>query len=343
MTITANDARTDRVLRIGLVGAGWVTQHHLAGWQREGTRARVVAIADPSTGAAQARAQAFGVDTVYAEARAMFAAERLDAVDIASPRETHAGLVRLAAAHGVPALCQKPLAPSFDEAARLVAGVSAIPGMRLMVHENWRFRPHYRQIARWLAAGRIGAVQQAQMTLLSSGLLPDARGVLPLIERQPFIATLNRALVMEVLIHHIDTLRFLLGEMTVVHARIGRNSPAMAGEDHAAITFATAAGGTAMLLANLGVAGAPSALVDQLVLIGTLGTIRLAGDVLSVEGAAPETLRFDAAKGYADSYAAVISHFLDGLVGGHAFETSPDDNLRTLRLVEDIYAQSPTP
>ena len=329
------------LLRIGLVGAGWVTQHHLAGWQREAARARVVAIADPSLANAQARADAFGIDTVYTDAKTMFAAEKLDAVDIASPRETHAELVRMAALHGIPAICQKPLAPTFDAAATLVADVSAIAGMRLMVHENWRFRPYYRQIAEWLREGRIGRVQQAQMTLLSSGLIADARGVLPALERQPFIATLDRALVMEILIHHIDTLRFLLGEMTLVHARTGRNSPAMAGEDHATIAFDTAAGASVLLLANLCAHGEPPAMADRLTLIGERGTVQLQGNTLSCEGERPDIRRYDMPQCYADSYAATISHFIDALGSGAAFETSPADNLRTLRLVEDIYAQNP--
>jgi predicted dehydrogenase len=332
-----------RVLRIGLIGAGWVTQHHLAGWQREASRARVVAIADPSIANATARAEAFGIASVYTDAAELFAKETLDAVDIAAPRETHAELVRLAAAHGIATICQKPLAPTFEAAEQLVADVNAVAGMRLMVHENWRFRPYYRQIATWLREGRIGAVDQAQMTLFSSGLIADAKGVLPALERQPFIGTLDRALVMEVLIHHIDTLRFLLGEMTVVHARTGRRSQAMTGEDRASITFDTADGATVSLLANLGAHGEPPALVDRLVLVGERGTIRLQGDTLSCAGAAPATLRYDMPQCYSDSYAATISHFVDALASNAAFETSPADNLRTLRLVEDIYAQNRAP
>ena len=329
------------ILRVGLVGAGWVTQHHLAGWRRESARARVVAIADPSEDRARERARAFGIDTVYADAEAMLVGESLDAVDIAAPREAHAGLVRLAASHGIPALCQKPLAPTFAEARALVDDVAAMPGMRFMVHENWRFRPYYRQLGAWLREGRIGRVLQAQLTLLSSGLVADARGRLPAIERQPFMATLERALVMEVLIHHIDTLRFLLGDMRLVHAQIGRGSLAMAGEDRATLSFATAGGATALLLANLAVAGEPPGLTDRLLLVGESGTIRLDGDTLACGGARAETIRYDLAAAYSDSYAAVIGHFLERLTSGEAFETSPEDNLRTLRLVEDVYATEP--
>ncbi|MET0722992.1 MAG: Gfo/Idh/MocA family oxidoreductase, partial [Tardiphaga sp.] len=35
-------------LRVGLIGAGWVTQYHLQAWQKLAGKATVVAIADPS-------------------------------------------------------------------------------------------------------------------------------------------------------------------------------------------------------------------------------------------------------------------------------------------------------
>ena len=65
-------------------------------------------------------------------AAAMFAAEKLDAVDIATWRETHVELTRLAAAHRVHVLCQKPLAPTLAEAESLAAEVAG--RIRLMVH-----------------------------------------------------------------------------------------------------------------------------------------------------------------------------------------------------------------
>ena len=99
-------------LRIGMIGAGFVSQHHLAAWQRLAGRAGGVAIADPSVENARRRADAFGIPRVYPTAMAMLEAESLDAIDVASPRETHAAMVRLAAAKGISVLCQKPLAPT---------------------------------------------------------------------------------------------------------------------------------------------------------------------------------------------------------------------------------------
>ena len=327
-------------LRVGLVGAGWVTQHHLHAWSSISSLAKVVAIADPNQEQAQARATAFGIGRVYANAQSMLAEGGLDAVDIAAPRHIHADLVRLAAEHGLPVLCQKPLAPSYAQACSLVAEVCT--ATRLMVHENWRFRPYYRQTSQWLTEDRLGNVTHAQMSLLTSGLILDAQGKYPAIERQPFLAELDRALVMEILIHHIDTLRYLLGDLTLVHARIGRRCSAMRGEDCASLLFENAKGATVSLVSNLRVWGEPPVKPDELVLIGEHGTIRLLGDSLQCWGPQPAQVNYDLSACYADSYTSTIRHFIDRLLDGLPFETSPEDNLETLRLVEEIYAFKPS-
>ncbi|WP_159348657.1 hypothetical protein [Roseomonas harenae] len=43
---------------------------------------------------------------------------------------------------------------------------------RLMVDENWRFRPYYRDMRVWIAAGRIGAPRHTLATPLNAGMLP---------------------------------------------------------------------------------------------------------------------------------------------------------------------------
>jgi predicted dehydrogenase len=328
----------NRPLRIGLIGAGMVSRHHLLAWADIADRARVVAVADPSPDSAARRAAEFGIAQTYADAETMLAQVELDAVDIAAPRQCHAPLVRLAAKRGLPVLCQKPLAPDLRQATELAAEVKN--QTRLMVHENWRFRGYYRDAAAWLRAGRIGNVKQAQLTLLTSGVLPGPGGLRPALQRQPFMRGEKRMLVAEVLIHHLDTLRMLLGPLRVTAAGLSRSYAEMAGEDGAAIQMQAERGGNVAIFASFAAYGHPAVQVDRLEILGDAGSIRLDGPLLSCAGAQPAELRYDLAAEYQGSYNRTIAHFVQCLRDGTPFETAPEDNLETLRLVEDCYRLS---
>ena len=107
-------------IRIALAGAGMISWHHLVAWRNLGPRARVLAISDPDLDRGRRRAEEFGIPAVHRDADAMLGAEKIDALDVASPRETHAAWVEAAAARGIDVLCQKPLAPTLAEAQRSI-------------------------------------------------------------------------------------------------------------------------------------------------------------------------------------------------------------------------------
>ncbi|MEQ8815642.1 MAG: Gfo/Idh/MocA family oxidoreductase [Thalassobaculum sp.] len=321
-------------LRIGLVGAGMISGYHLTAWRRC-PGAEVVAIADPSEAAARGRAGEFAVAQVFADADAMMDAVRPDAVDIAAPMEFHAGICRAAADRGIAIMCQKPLCPTLGEARALVAEIGGrVP---FAVHENWRFRPPYRAIRRWLDDGRIGRVRAFTMEVMTGGLIPDLPGQPPpALRRQPFMAGMPRFTVLEGMIHQIDTLRFLLDGLSVAGARLARLSDRVVGEDTAMILFESPAGAIGTLSHSLAVPGAAPRSSDTLTLIGERGTIGFRDWVLSCSDGGPaETWEREAA--YQASFDAVMAQFAGWLRGGPAFETTAAENLATLALVDDVY------
>jgi len=323
------------VIRVGLVGAGWVTQYHLPAWAAaEG--AEVVAICDPDPIALATRADHFAIGGRYASLEAMLDAGGIDALDIATPRRFHAQNVRAGAAAGLPMLCQKPLGVDLDEAEALVAEIkTSVP---LMVHENWRFRPYYRQLRAWLAEGLVGEIVSIRLDFHSSGMIPDADGQRPAIVRQPFFRTERRLLVMEVLIHHLDTLRSLFGEFDLRAARLRRSNDEIVGEDSAILSLERRGDGVPLAVSgNLAVHGAPAAPTDQLWIFGSAGTIHLDGSTLRLFGSQSREMTFDPAASYQAAYDGAIAHFVAGLRDGVPFETSAPDNLETLRLVEAAY------
>jgi predicted dehydrogenase len=314
-----------------------ISFHHLIAWSRD-PRAEVVALCDPDLDRARLRAAEFEIPAVYDGIEAMLAEQELNALDIASPRDTHVGLVEIAAAKGIDVLCQKPLAPTFEAG---VAVARKVDGrIRLMVHENWRFRPWYRRLKQWLDSGAVGRLLQVDMAMLSSGLLPDAHGRRPILERQPFMGHERRLMVAEVLIHHIDVLRWLLGPLTLRSAMTAHTVPEVAGETLAMMLFETATGMPVVLRGALGAAGYPERTLDRLELVGTRTSAMLDGTMIRYSGSEVREEAFDFARDYQESFDAVIRHFIDGWLDGTPFETDVADNLETLRLVDEAYAMA---
>ena len=123
------------------------------------------------------------------------------------------------------------------------------------------------------------------MQVHSSGLLEDKTGVRPQLVRQPFFAQLERLLIGELLIHHLDVLRWLLGPLRVVAARTGRLCAQVRGEDHAVILL-EGQKRWALLDGRLVVPGAPPTPSDRLEIIGTKGTVLFEGSTLRPAGRA---------------------------------------------------------
>jgi predicted dehydrogenase len=322
-------------LQVGLVGAGMISYHHLVAWSRQ-ERAQVVAVCDPQVERARQRAAEFGIPAAYDRVEAMLDKHALDAVDIASPRETHAALVDIAAERGIDALCQKPLTPTLAEGVALADRVGG--AIRLMVHENWRFRPWYRTLGRWVANGDLGPVHCATMTMLSSGLVRDASGRFPDLVRQPFMAREKRLMVAEVLIHHLDVVRWLCGPLSLVAARSAHTVPEVDGETLATIFLQTARGMPVIVGGTLAAPGLDPRTGDRFEIVGGRASAVLAGVELQLLGPAPRQERFVFERDYQASFDGAIAHFVDCLTSGAPFETDVRDNLETLRLVEQAYA-----
>jgi len=322
-------------LRIAIAGAGMVSRHHLMAWGKL-PRVEVSAICARHLENAQKRAQEFAIPKAYADTAEMLEREKPDVLDIGAPPTAHAQLALMAAERGIHILCQKPMAPTLPEAERLVADVG--DRVRFMVHENWRFRPHYRQAARWLSEGKAGPVREFHLSSRSSGLVTRTAAGRPYaLERQPFFAGLKRFIILELLVHHLDTVRFLVGPVVVVAARASRISTEVAGEDAALITLQAQQGAFGTVAGNFSAVGLPPLPKDRLEIISERAGIVFEENELQLTGERSETLQFDPEATYQASYDNAIAHFVTCLRNGTAFETDRLDNLKTLWLVDEAY------
>ncbi|MDD7972704.1 Gfo/Idh/MocA family protein [Roseinatronobacter alkalisoli] len=321
-------------LKIAIAGAGAISAFHLAGWRAQNDIS-LVGICDPDLARAQARATEYGIPMVFQDMADMLDKTKPDAVDIITPVGTHSDLVRQAAARGVHVKCQKPMTPTVAEAERLIADLGE--SVRFMVHENYRFRPHYAEIAHRVQAGEIGQLRHARLTVRASALNAYPGQVPFLLNRQPYLAQFPRLLVFEVLIHHLDALRAILGEMTVMAVHLDRLNPDLQGEDVALITLRAHSGALVQIDANISALGYPDLPTDRLELVGTQDTLVYDRDRIALLSQ-PENLSLhDLSANYQACFTGAICEFVEGLRHARPFATDRLDNLKTLRLMESIY------
>lgn len=323
----------DGPLHVALVGAGMISLYHLRAWRNAGVP--VVAVCDVDRDKAAARAAEFAIGRVYDNPQAMFGDGGFEIADNAASVAAHAPVTQLAADHGVHVMLQKPMTETVAEAEALVEYVGA--RVRFMVHENYRFRPHYMTVRRWIAEGRIGTPRHAAISCRGSGLCPREGTVPFLIERQPYLAGFRRNLVFETMIHHLDVLRCLCGPLRVVAARLNRLADGLPGEDTAAILLEGEHGFIATADGSICAPGYPQLHGDRLEIIGTRGTIVMDYNRVFLVDADAEAEEVDLIGRYQECFDTAMADFVRGLRNGTPFETDRLDNLETLRLMEAVY------
>jgi predicted dehydrogenase len=329
-------------LRGVAVGAGYFSQFHYDAWTRT-AGAELVALCDRDSSRAEDVARRFGVPKTYADVATMLDAERPDFLDLITPPDTHLAFTRLAAERGVHVLCQKALAPSAREAARIVDEAEQA-GIRFMVHDNFRFQPWHREFRRLVDQGAIGNLHSISCrTRMGDGWQPDAY-----LARQPYFRTMPQLLIFETGVHFIDVYRYLGGDVTSVFARLRRLNPEIAGEDAGVVLFEFASGAVGVWDANRyneSRSTDPRYTFGEFLLEGGRGALRLDEEgQMSVhrlgEGACDHPYAHER-RGFAgDCVHATLQHFADGLRTGHPFETDGRDYLKTLAVQEAVYASA---
>ncbi len=262
-------------VRVAVIGAGYFSQFHAQGWTAI-DQAALVGICDADVNKAAEFAHRFAIPAVFGDAGAMLDALRPDLVDIVTPPPTHLPLVRACCERGIAVVCQKPLAPCYEEAVQLV-DASERAGIKLIVHENFRFMPWYREARRLIDARMLGSLHAIAFRLRPG----DGQGAIAYLDRQPYFQAMPRFLVYETGIHFIDTFRYLMGEVSAVYARLRRVNPVIAGEDAGYIVFEFASGATGLFDGNRlndHAASNPRRTMGEMWLEGEAGVVRLDGD-----------------------------------------------------------------
>lgn len=224
-------------VRLGLVGAGSIAGRHLSAIEAVDA-VELVAVADPALAARDVAAR-LGVPW-FEQAGAMLAEAHCDGVIICTPTEHHVAPTLAALDAGAHVLVEKPVCATVAEA-REVTARSAATGLPVLVGHQRRYYPQVEQARAMVQGGALGP-------------LVAVSGIWGLRKPDDYYAPDWRKRwqagpVLTNLIHDMDCLRYICGEVVSVSAEVSNGVNGWEKEDAAALVmrFGNGALGTFVL------------------------------------------------------------------------------------------------
>lgn len=157
-----------------LAGAGDIARRRAAAALREAANSVITAICDPVSGKAADLAERMGVNAVFTDYAQALDQSGADAVYIASPVFCHHDMCIMAAEHGIPFLCEKPLALCGAEAARILR--AAKRNKVTAACSNYRvFCGQYQLTRQIIESGEVGALRGGRACYIQMPFNPNRR------------------------------------------------------------------------------------------------------------------------------------------------------------------------
>ena len=318
------------MLRVAILGAGFMGETHAAAWGNV-DRARLEAIAtlDP---AVHKWLRDFPV-RVTTDLRELVRAPEIDVVDVCLPTPLHGPWAVEAAKAGKAVLCEKPLTRDWEEAERVAAALGRSGG-RFMPAHVVRFFTEYRAARSIAQRGEIGRVCTART--FRGGAAPAwAEWILDPVQ--------SGGILVDLLVHDFDYLRWVLGPVRRVHARVASGTGSTG--RHALVVLRFAGGAVAHVEGSWAYPpGSPFR--TRLELAGSGGLIAHdSRDVhpLSVHtGVAVAEARYPLSSLDPDPYTLMVRHFAESVESGAAFEVQLDDAVAAVRIAGAAVASAAT-
>lgn len=164
-----------QTVRVGIVGAGYVSSYHIRAVQSLGY-ATVVGIADLNRTQAEEMANKFGIASVYNSLAEMHAAKP-DVIHILTPPSSHKALAIEALEMGCHVFVEKPMAETAADCDAMIAKAQE-KGLALSVNHSARFDPVILEALDRVKRGECGDILSVDF-IRSSEYAPYAGGPLP--------------------------------------------------------------------------------------------------------------------------------------------------------------------
>ena len=309
----------DTAMRVGIIGTGTMGGVHAAAWNAIGAEVTGCSSSTPAQTEAFAKQYNIHGFASYPELQS-----NVDIVDICTPTATHKALVLAAAKEGKHVICEKPIALTVEDGQAMI---DSCRGVRFFVGMVLRFFPQYRTAKQLVAAGRIG--KPGVLRLKRVSYVPQNP------EAWYFNEALSGGMVVDLMIHDFDYVRWLAGEVERVFALKTQADSGSAQYVQAVLRLRNGA----MALIEGGWAYPPGVFRTGFDLSGTDGLIEWSSDQTSpLITFFPPKVEETASVGLPtaglgdDPFAAELRHAYHCIQSGAPFEVTAEDALAALRI-----------
>ncbi|MFN8652658.1 MAG: Gfo/Idh/MocA family oxidoreductase [Gemmatimonadales bacterium] len=148
-------------IRIGIIGAGAITQVAHLPVLRKLKGVQVVGICDADLPKARALAERFQVQDAFADIEELLEYEKLDAVAVCTPNHLHEPHVNAALSAGVHVLVERPLALNFAGAQKMIRQAEK-KGKHLFVGMNHRYRADVQLVRSFIQSAELGRLESVR-------------------------------------------------------------------------------------------------------------------------------------------------------------------------------------
>ncbi|MBA2762232.1 MAG: Gfo/Idh/MocA family oxidoreductase [Segetibacter sp.] len=153
-----------KVLRIGLIGGGFMGRTHSIGYKRVGDffpeleyRPELKAVCSRREDKVQAFANQWGYQSFETDWKRVIERDDIDAIDICTPNNMHAEIAIAASEAGKMILCEKPLSRTLAEGKQMVDAVEKA-GVKNTVWYNYRRLPAVTLAKQIIDSGKLGRI-----------------------------------------------------------------------------------------------------------------------------------------------------------------------------------------
>lgn len=195
---------------VAVIGCGFISAFHIPSWKRL-LGSDVVAVVDIIEERAKGAAEKYGVEKWFTDYKRVLDLNNVDIIDVCTPTYTHAEIAIDSMKSGKHVLVEKPISLKLREADEMIS-TARRENVKFMVAHCLRFWPEYVVIKRIVERGDIGEPRVAR-AYRQSGF--------PLWAPWHKDINLGGGVFVDMSIHDVDTLRWVVGEVEEVYARGG--------------------------------------------------------------------------------------------------------------------------